>query len=70
MEDAGDRDQGAAQPPADLEDISWMFDEDDAFLEEALAAPEDEDLDPYYFVRAQKTGERSSSMLQRMSQVQ
>ncbi len=59
--DAG-ADQNARQIPADdLEegDISWMFDEDDGFLEEALAAPEDEDDDPFYFVRSQKTGTSS-----------
>ncbi len=56
-----DGDQGAEQPPADaieVDDISWMFDEHDGHLEEALAAPEDEDLDPFYFVRPQKTGAR------------
>ena len=33
-----------------------MFDEDDEWLEGALAAPEDEDDDPYYFVQARRTG--------------
>ena len=33
-----------------------MFDEDDEWLEGALAAPDDEDEDPYYFVRARTTG--------------
>jgi hypothetical protein len=33
-----------------------MFDEDDEWLEGALAAPEDEDDDPYYFVQARTTG--------------
>ena len=34
-----------------------MFDEDDEWLEGALAAPDDEDEDPYYFVRARTTGQ-------------
>jgi len=33
-----------------------MFDEDDEWLEGALAAPQDEDDDPYYFVQARTTG--------------
>ena len=37
-----------------------MFDEDDEWLEGALAAPEDEDDDPYYFVQARTTGRLSS----------
>lgn len=55
-------DEGAQRPLQDpaneieVADISWMFDEDDAFLEEALAAPEDDESDPYYFVQARKTG--------------
>ncbi|BDA48677.1 Ankyrin repeat and BTB/POZ domain-containing protein 1 [Coccomyxa sp. Obi] len=59
--DAGDGEQARQNPADDLDegDISWMFDEDDGFLEEALAAPEDEDDDPFYFVRSQKTGPRS-----------
>lgn len=37
-----------------------MFDEDDEYLEGAMAAPEDEDTDPYYFVRSRKTGVMST----------
>ncbi|CAK0738830.1 hypothetical protein CVIRNUC_001099 [Coccomyxa viridis] len=36
-----------------------MFDEDDEWLEGALAAPDDEDEDPYYFVRARTTGPKA-----------
>lgn len=40
-----------------------MFDEDDEWLEGALAAPEDEDDDPYYFVQARTTGKHVMSGL-------
>ncbi len=40
-----------------------MFDEDDEWLEGALAAPEDEDDDPYYFVQARRTGRLPSLKL-------
>ncbi|CAL5223847.1 g6430 [Coccomyxa viridis] len=36
-----------------------MFDEDDEWLEGALAAPDDEDDDPYYFVQARRTGPKA-----------
>ena len=39
-----------------------MFDEDDEWLEGALAAPDDEDEDPYYFVRARTTGKSSPTL--------
>lgn len=40
-----------------------MFDEDDEWLEGALAAPDDEDDDPYYFVQARRTGRFPGSKL-------
>ena len=40
-----------------------MFDEDDEWLEGALAAPENEDDDPYYFVQARTTGKHVMSGL-------